>query len=61
MSVVSSAALHQGLVVPVIRNVETMNFADIEKTINGLGEKVLNKALSEWDECVTVVDIRSTS
>lgn len=30
----------QGLVVPVIRNVETMNFADIEKTINYLGEKV---------------------
>ena len=30
----------QGLVVPVIRNVETMNFADIEKTINALGEKV---------------------
>jgi len=30
----------QGLVVPVIRNVETMNFADIEKSINALGEKV---------------------
>lgn len=27
--------------VPVIRNVENMNFADIEKTISGLGEKVL--------------------
>lgn len=26
--------------VPVIRNVETMNFADIERTINALGEKV---------------------
>lgn len=26
--------------VPVIRNVEGMNFADIEKTINLLGEKV---------------------
>lgn len=25
---------------PVIRNVETMNFADIERTINALGEKV---------------------
>lgn len=26
--------------VPVIRNVERMNFADIERTINALGEKV---------------------
>ena len=33
----------QGLVVPVIRNVETMNFADIEKAINALGEKVKKK------------------
>lgn len=32
----------QGLVVPVIRNVEGMNFADIEKTINLLGEKVIS-------------------
>lgn len=30
----------QGLVVPVIRNVEEMNFTDIEKAINLLGEKV---------------------
>lgn len=30
----------QGLVVPVIRGAEAMNFADIEKTINELGEKV---------------------
>lgn len=30
----------QGLVVPVIRNVEGMNFADIEKAIGLLGEKV---------------------
>ncbi|KAL4238924.1 hypothetical protein ACF0H5_003631 [Mactra antiquata] len=29
----------KGLVVPVIRNVEGMNYADIEKTINALGEK----------------------
>lgn len=36
----------QGLVVPVIRNVETMNFADIEKTINVLGEKV--RCLLPW-------------
>ena len=27
--------------VPVIRNVGGMNFADIEKTINMLGEKVM--------------------
>ena len=26
--------------VPVLRNVETMNYADIEKTIAELGEKV---------------------
>lgn len=30
----------QGLVVPVVRNVETMNFADIERAIYELGEKV---------------------
>lgn len=30
----------QGLVVPVLRNVETMNYADIEKTTAELGEKV---------------------
>lgn len=35
----------QGLVVPVIRNVETMNFADIEKAINALGEKVQSDIL----------------
>lgn len=28
--------------VPVIRNVEGMNFADIEKAINLLGEKVMS-------------------
>lgn len=33
-------SLSQGLVVPVIRSVEGMNFADIEKAINALGEKV---------------------
>ena len=32
--------LLQGLVVPVIRNVEEMNYADIEKAINSMGEKV---------------------
>ena len=30
----------QGLVVPVIRNVETMSYKDIEVAMNLLGEKV---------------------
>lgn len=30
----------KGLVVPVLRNVETMNFVDVERTIVALGEKV---------------------
>lgn len=37
----------QGLVVPVIRGVEGMNFTDIEKAINELGEKVGGIILSE--------------
>lgn len=32
--------IFQGLVVPVIRSVEKMNYADIEKEIASLGEKV---------------------
>uniref|UniRef100_A0A8C3AEV4 Dihydrolipoyllysine-residue succinyltransferase component of 2-oxoglutarate dehydrogenase complex, mitochondrial n=1 Tax=Cyclopterus lumpus TaxID=8103 RepID=A0A8C3AEV4_CYCLU len=39
----------KGLVVPVIRNVETMNFADIEKTINALGEKARNNQIAVED------------
>ncbi|CAL8313027.1 unnamed protein product [Lota lota] len=39
----------KGLVVPVIRNVETMNFADIEKTINALGEKARANQLAVED------------
>ncbi|XP_031569298.1 dihydrolipoyllysine-residue succinyltransferase component of 2-oxoglutarate dehydrogenase complex, mitochondrial-like [Actinia tenebrosa] len=39
----------KGLVVPVIRNVETMNFADIEKTISYLGEKARNNDLAIED------------
>ncbi|MFT7817400.1 dihydrolipoyllysine-residue succinyltransferase component of 2-oxoglutarate dehydrogenase complex, mitochondrial [Arapaima gigas] len=35
-----AVATPKGLVVPVIRGVEGMNFADIERTINELGEKV---------------------
>lgn len=34
-----AVATPKGLVVPVIRNVERMNYADIELTINQLGEK----------------------
>ena len=41
----------QGLVVPVIRNVETMNFADIEKTINALGEKVKTHKIFSYLTC----------
>uniref|UniRef100_A0AAZ3P494 Dihydrolipoyllysine-residue succinyltransferase component of 2-oxoglutarate dehydrogenase complex, mitochondrial n=1 Tax=Oncorhynchus tshawytscha TaxID=74940 RepID=A0AAZ3P494_ONCTS len=44
-----AVATPKGLVVPVIRNVETMNFADIEKSINGLGEKARNNVLAVED------------
>lgn len=36
----------KGLVVPVIRDAENMNFAEIEKTINGLAKKAVNGSLS---------------
>ncbi|MBN3294836.1 ODO2 dehydrogenase, partial [Amia calva] len=39
----------KGLVVPVIRGVETMNFADIERTINELGEKARKNELAVED------------
>lgn len=35
-----AVATPKGLVVPVVRNVETMNYAEIEKAIAALGEKV---------------------
>nr|XP_057947222.1 dihydrolipoyllysine-residue succinyltransferase component of 2-oxoglutarate dehydrogenase complex, mitochondrial [Doryrhamphus excisus] len=44
-----AVATPKGLVVPVIRNVEEMNFADIEKTINMLGEKARNNELAVED------------
>ncbi|XP_055729451.1 dihydrolipoyllysine-residue succinyltransferase component of 2-oxoglutarate dehydrogenase complex, mitochondrial-like isoform X5 [Salvelinus fontinalis] len=44
-----AVATSKGLVVSVIRNVETMNFADVEKTINGLGEKARNNLLAVED------------
>lgn len=34
-----AVATPKGLVVPVVRNVESMNYADIEKAIAALGEK----------------------
>lgn len=36
----------QGLVVPVIRNAENMNFADIEKEINTLAKKANDGSIS---------------
>ncbi|XP_038630327.1 dihydrolipoyllysine-residue succinyltransferase component of 2-oxoglutarate dehydrogenase complex, mitochondrial isoform X1 [Scyliorhinus canicula] len=44
-----AVATPKGLVVPVIRNVETMNYADIEKTINELGEKARKNELAIED------------
>ncbi|KAK7493400.1 hypothetical protein BaRGS_00015300, partial [Batillaria attramentaria] len=44
-----AVATPKGLVVPVIRNVETMNYADIEKMIAELGEKARSGALAIED------------
>uniref|UniRef100_A0A4W3IR36 Dihydrolipoyllysine-residue succinyltransferase component of 2-oxoglutarate dehydrogenase complex, mitochondrial n=1 Tax=Callorhinchus milii TaxID=7868 RepID=A0A4W3IR36_CALMI len=44
-----AVATPKGLVVPVIRNVEMMNFADIEKAINELGEKARKNELAVED------------
>uniref|UniRef100_A0A3B4TGN3 Dihydrolipoyllysine-residue succinyltransferase component of 2-oxoglutarate dehydrogenase complex, mitochondrial n=1 Tax=Seriola dumerili TaxID=41447 RepID=A0A3B4TGN3_SERDU len=44
-----AVATPKGLVVPVIRNVEGMNFADIEKAINLLGEKARKNELAVED------------
>ncbi|XP_074603868.1 dihydrolipoyllysine-residue succinyltransferase component of 2-oxoglutarate dehydrogenase complex, mitochondrial [Brevipalpus obovatus] len=44
-----AVATPKGLVVPVIRNVENMNYAQIEQTIAGLGEKARNNALAIED------------
>lgn len=41
--------IQQGLVVPVVRNVESMSYADIEKTIAALSEKARNNALAVED------------
>lgn len=44
-----AVATPKGLVVPVIRSVEGMNFADIEKAINLLGEKARKNELAVED------------
>ncbi|XP_071962653.1 dihydrolipoyllysine-residue succinyltransferase component of 2-oxoglutarate dehydrogenase complex, mitochondrial-like [Antedon mediterranea] len=44
-----AVATPKGLVVPVIRNVGSMNFADIERTINELGEKARSGTLAIED------------
>ncbi|XP_067119825.1 dihydrolipoyllysine-residue succinyltransferase component of 2-oxoglutarate dehydrogenase complex, mitochondrial-like [Centruroides vittatus] len=46
-----AVATPKGLVVPVIRNVGNMNYADIEKAINALGEKARlgNLAIEDMD------------
>ncbi|KAI3471469.1 hypothetical protein Pfo_031146 [Paulownia fortunei] len=37
---------HQGLVVPVLRNAENMNFAEVEKEINTLAQKANDGTIS---------------
>ncbi|XP_065217142.1 dihydrolipoyllysine-residue succinyltransferase component of 2-oxoglutarate dehydrogenase complex, mitochondrial-like [Planococcus citri] len=44
-----AVATPKGLVVPVVRNVEGMTYADIEKTIAALGEKARQNALAVED------------
>merc|ERR1711928_279796 len=44
-----AVATPKGLVVPVLRNTETMNYADIEKGIAALGEKAKNNQLAVED------------
>ena len=46
-----AVATPKGLVVPVLRNVETMSFADIEKGLTGLGQKARdgNLAIEDMD------------
>jgi len=44
-----AVATPKGLVVPVLRNVQDMNYADIEKGIASLGEKAKKNELSMED------------
>ena len=39
----------QGLVVPVLRNVQDMNYADVEKGIAALGDKAKKNELAVVD------------
>ena len=39
----------QGLVIPVLRNVENMNFADIERELNALALKARNNEIAIED------------
>jgi 2-oxoglutarate dehydrogenase E2 component (dihydrolipoamide succinyltransferase) len=41
-----AVATPKGLVVPVLRDVDTMSFADVEKTINEMGRKARDGTLS---------------
>ena len=41
--------ISQGLVVPILRNVQDMNYADIEKGIMALGEKAKKNQLAMED------------
>ncbi len=51
-----AVATPKGLVVPVLRNVQDMDYADIEKGINALGLKAKNNQLSIE---VNMIDHRS--
>lgn len=44
-----AVATPKGLVVPVLRNLDSMNYADIEKAIATLGEKAKNNTLAVED------------
>merc|ERR1712130_341236 len=46
MGISVAVATPKGLVVPVLRNVERMNYADIEKGIAELGKKAKNNQIS---------------
>ena len=49
MDISVAVATPKGLVVPVIRNVESKNFADIEIAIAALGEKAKRGAIAVED------------
>lgn len=60
MDISIAVATPKGLVVPVLRNVETMNYSDIEKTTADLGQKVkptlpvvVIQDVSQQQECKT--------